>query len=169
MAQFEVERRRQLHDAMSLLGSDRPEQRRIQDARSAGESQIEIATVETPQRVIEEVVSVQADLQPLLFGDCEVLEQAEIGVEERGSVNHRQSCGAVLSDLRREAEAARIDELMRSQIRARIAGQNRRKLNVGRAQQRSRADVLRGARDLRAVQRHAEVLTALPGEVDAAL
>ena len=103
-------------------------------------------------RVIQEVIAVQAKLQLLpLPMDIEVLEQSHIGVEIRWPVDDRQRRGAVLADLVGECEAAQVDELVWREIRFRVARHDRRERNIGRAQQRGRADVLRGTRNLRAV------------------
>ena len=58
-------------------------------------------------------------------------------------------------------ETARVDELVVPESGARIAGQHRAQLDIGRPQQRHVADVEVGARDLGAVQVHAEVTLLL--------
>ena len=77
--------------------------------------------------MIHEVVGVEAKLQLLALPDIEVLEQSQVGVEVSRSIDNRQSSRSVLADLIGECEAARVDELMRREIRSRVAGNDRRK------------------------------------------
>src|SRR5690349_9971770 len=95
--------------------------------------------------MIQEVEPVGLELEPLPFSDPEVFEQAEIGIEIRRSIPYRQGRRAVLPDVLRETEAVRVDELVRGQVRGRIAGQNRRERDVRRSQQCRGTDVLRRA------------------------
>src|SRR5208337_5153683 len=53
------------------------------------EAKAEVTPVEGPQRMVQEVVPIEAELQRLPLLDLEVLEQCQIGVEEVGSVNGR--------------------------------------------------------------------------------
>ena len=98
---------------MALLLGHRAEHRSIQLARSAVEAEIQVASVERPQRMIQEVVPVEAELQLLRLLELEVLEESQIGVEERRSVDRRQHGRAVLPDCGRDAETARVDVLVR--------------------------------------------------------
>src|SRR5205085_2661840 len=101
-------------------------------------------------------------LGPLPNG--EVLENAQVGIEIRGPVNYGECSRPVLADLIRRSEATRVDELIRSEILARVAGDHRRQRDVGRAQQRSGTDVERRAGNLVAVQRQSRIeLVALYG------
>ena len=119
---------------MALLGRHGPEKRSIDQPGRAIEAEIEVAPVERPQRVIQEVVAVQAELQLLpLAMNIEVLEQSHIGVEIRRSVDDRQRGGAVLADLVGEREAAQVYELVWREIRFRVARHDRRERNIGRA------------------------------------
>src|SRR5437762_14071638 len=104
----ETKRRRELHDAVALLGCDGPEERCVQQSGRAVEAEVEVASVVRPQRMIQEVVGVKPELQLLPFPfQPEVLEKAQVGDEIGRSVNHRQSRGTVLADLGWESEAAR--------------------------------------------------------------
>ena len=51
----------------------------------------------------QEVVPVDTDLQLLRLRDLEILEEPNVPVEERASIDSRQLSPAVLPDLRREA------------------------------------------------------------------
>ena len=64
-ARSEVELDRDLDHAMALLLGDHAEQRRIHLAGVAIEAETEIASVERPQRVVQEVVPVKPELQLL--------------------------------------------------------------------------------------------------------
>src|SRR5262245_59776005 len=99
---------------MALLGRHGPEKRSIDHSGRAVEAEVEVAPVERPQRVIQEVVAVQSKLQLLpLPADVEVFEQSQVGVEIRRSVDDRQCGGAVLANLVGECEAVQVDELVR--------------------------------------------------------
>ena len=87
---------------MALLLGDRAEQRRVDLAGVAIEAETQIASVERPQRVVQEVVSVEAELQLLRLLDLEVLEQPQVGVEERRPVDRRQNARTILADCGRE-------------------------------------------------------------------
>src|SRR5450432_4510546 len=104
---LEVELDRKLDDAMALLLGYRSEQRRVDLAGSPIETKIQVAAVERPQRVIQEVGSIEPDLQLLRFLELEVLEESQIGVEEGRSVNRGKDCGAILADGGRDAETVR--------------------------------------------------------------
>ena len=52
-------------------------------------AEVEIASVKRPQRMVHPVVEVEAELQPLVFGDLEVLEQARIPIEICRSIDRR--------------------------------------------------------------------------------
>src|SRR5207245_297935 len=63
----------------------------------------------------------------------------------------------------------RVDELVRREIRFRVARKDRSEPNIGRAQQRRSADVMRGAWNLCAVEGHSEGLPTPAREIDATL
>src|SRR5258708_21767031 len=130
---------------------------------------MEVTSIERPERVVKEIRAIEADLQFLRLFNLEVLEESQVGVEEGRSVNRRKHARAVLADARRDGETARVDELVCRQPRGRVAGQDRVELDIIRAQQRNVADVECRARDLVAVETHAEVLTLYPCQVRAAL
>src|SRR3954469_25787228 len=79
---LEAKRGGELYQAFALLLRRETEQRGIDQARRAIEAEAQVrARRERFQRVIQEVVSVGAELELLLFGDVEVLEKSQIGVE----------------------------------------------------------------------------------------
>src|SRR5262249_29416073 len=128
---------------MALLGGHRSEKRRIDHSGRAVKSEAQVAAVvERPERVIEEIIRVEAELQLFALADVEILEQAEVGVEVGRSVDRWKHGGAVLADLRGEAEATRVDELMRPEIGSRVASENRHESDIRRAEQRGRANIL---------------------------
>ena len=57
-----------------------------------------------------------------------------------------------MTNLRREAETIGVDELVASQVRSRIARQDRVELDIGRSKQRHVADNIAGARNVQAVE-----------------
>src|SRR5215472_4442624 len=108
----EKELDRELHDTAALLVGHRSEVRCIQLPGARVEAEIQIASIERPQRVIQEVIPVDTELQLLRLRNLEILEEPKIPVEEYRTVDRRQLGRAVLADLRRETEAARVDELV---------------------------------------------------------
>src|SRR6266404_545404 len=160
---------RKLYNTVALLCRDGSESRSINHSGGAVEAEVEVAPVERPQRVIHEVVGVEAELQLLALADIEVLEQSQVGVDVSRSVDDRQSGGTVLADLVGECEATRVDELVRREIRSGVAGNDRRQRNVRRAEQRGSADIVSSAWNLGAVESQAEILAPPSREVDATL
>src|SRR3954447_24745519 len=71
--------------------------------------------------MIQEVVRVETELQPLGFADLEVLEHSEIRVHESRSVDRRGNRRSVLTRTCRQRQTIAIDELMILEIRTRIA------------------------------------------------
>ena len=78
------------------------------------EAQVEIVSVEGPQRMVQPVVGSDPELHTLVLGDGKALEHAHVPIEVSGSVNGRQDGRAVLADLGRHGEAIPVDPLMRS-------------------------------------------------------
>src|SRR5579859_5583052 len=74
---------RELNHSVALLLGDRSEVRRIQLSGGSIESEIQVGVVERPQRMVEEVVTRDSELQFLRFADLEILEQSEVPVKER--------------------------------------------------------------------------------------
>ena len=89
---------------------------------------------ERPQRVIEEVVALNAELQILRFRHSEVLEQSQVGVKVRRSVCNGQQGRAVLADRSRSGKAIAVHVLMLSQMGRGIAGDDGIELHGIRAQ-----------------------------------
>src|SRR6185312_15265918 len=110
--------------------------------------------------MIQEVRRVQAELELPRLAELEILKYSQIGIEEGRSIDGRKNARAILPDGSREGEATRVDELVLSQVRRGIAGQNRVQLDVARAQQGHVADIECGARNLRAVEIHPEVVAS---------
>src|ERR1700751_5578403 len=103
----EVELHRQLHDTMALLVGRVAEQRSVHRARGRIETDLQVLPViEGPQRMVQEVVTVDTELQLLRLTELEVFEKPQIGVEEPRSVDGRQDGRPVLPDLRWESETA---------------------------------------------------------------
>src|SRR5262249_25473216 len=98
-------------------------------------AQTQIASVEGPQRVVQEVVAIEPKLYLLGLLDLEVLEQAHIPVEKCRPVDRGENGGAVQADGRGHGETIGIDELVRREALPRIARQYRVELNVVRAEE----------------------------------
>src|ERR1035438_5284203 len=169
VARSEVELSRDLDNAVALLLGYGAEQGRVDLAGTPIETEIQVAVVERPQRVIQEIGAIEPELELFRLLNLEVLEETQVGIEESRSVNCRQNARSILADGGRDGEAARVDVLVRCEALRGIAGQDWIQLNIGRAQQRHVADVKCGARDLVAVGVHAEGLTLYSREVGAAL
>src|SRR3954451_18302637 len=107
---------------MPLLRRNITEGRGVDLARRGIEPKGQIAVaIERPQRMIKKVIRVHPQLEVLALRDVEVLEQAEVGIEVRRSIDGRQRRRTVLPDLIGEGEAALVDELVRAQIRLGVA------------------------------------------------
>src|SRR5258708_7035263 len=104
----EVKLDRGLDYAVALLLSDGAEQRCVDLAGGRIETESQIASVERPQRVIQEVVAVEPNLQLLRFFDLEVLEQTQIHVEEARPIDRGQDGRTVLADGGGHGEATRV-------------------------------------------------------------
>jgi hypothetical protein len=76
---------------------------------------------ERPQRVVQEVVALNAELQILRFRHSEILEHSQVGVKVRGSVCDRQQGRAVLANRSWSRKTIPVHVLMLSQIGGRIA------------------------------------------------
>src|SRR5450755_4532956 len=82
--------------------------------RVLSEAQLQrIALSHRPQRMVQEVACLNAELQLHRFLDLEVLEKPQIRIEERGPVNGRKNRRAVLPHLSGQREATAVDVLMR--------------------------------------------------------
>src|SRR5258708_33273871 len=79
--------------------------------------------------MIQEVVSIDPELQTLGFGYLEVLEDRHIPVEVCGAVGDRQKRRSVLPNRHRSREATSVNELMRTEAGLGIARHQRIKLN----------------------------------------
>src|SRR5690348_4331137 len=79
--------------------------------------------------MIQEVVRLDTELQLHRFLNLEILEESQIGIEEGGAIDRGQNGRTVLEGLSRHGEAARVDPLVVSQIRGRIASDDRIQLN----------------------------------------
>src|ERR1022692_185143 len=169
VARSEVKLSRDLDNAVALLLGYGAEQGRVDLAGTPIETEIQVAVVERPQRVIQEIGAIEPELELFRLLNLEVLEETQVGIEESRSVNCRQNARSILADGGRDGEAARVDVLVRCQVRCGIAGQDWIQLNIGRAQERHVADIKRGARDLVAIQIPTEILSLYPGEVGTAL
>src|SRR5947209_2087829 len=84
---------------------------------------------ERPQRVVQEVVALNAELQILRFRHSEILEDSQVGIKVRRSVCHRQQGRAVLANDSWSGKAIAVHVLMRSQMRCGIAGDERIELH----------------------------------------
>src|SRR5690606_16326241 len=124
----------------------------------AVEPKRQVGVGEGPQRVVQEIVTIEAQLQSPAFAEVKVLEQSQVRVEEGRAVNDRQYGWSILADLAGNRETGLVDVLIRAQIRARIAGDQRAERNGVRAQQRRVAHIKRRAGNLVAVGVHAEVV-----------
>ena len=139
---LKVELNGDLNHAVTLLVNNRSEPGSIDCGRRTETDTTQVGiTVERPQRMVQEVVSVEAELQFLRLGDIEILEHSKIGVEVRRSVNRRNHGRPVLPDPRREGEAIGIDVLILREVGSGITGLNRVKANIRGAQQRRSADL----------------------------
>src|SRR5690242_11689648 len=72
--------------------------------------------------MVQEVVSVDPELHALGLGDLKVLKDRHVPVEERWAVGDGQKCRPVLPHRSWCSKAVRIDKLMPTQARVRIAG-----------------------------------------------
>src|ERR1017187_5891851 len=115
--------------------------------------------------MVQEVVCVEAELELLRLADIEILEHSKVGVEEWRSVDGRHHARSVLAKHIWEAEAIRINVLVRPESRSRVTGQHGIELNIRRAQQRCIADHECSTRNRGSVKIHAEVLALETGEV----
>src|SRR4029077_2133041 len=131
---LEEELDRELYDAAALLVGHRSKVRCIQLSGARVEAEIQIASIERPQRVIQEVIPIDSELQLLRLRDLDILEEPKIPAKECRAVDGRELGRAVLADLRRETETARVDELIVPQTRLRIACQDRVELDIGSPQ-----------------------------------
>src|SRR5580658_1007914 len=132
----EVELDRELYDSAALLVRGVAEQRAGLLARGVEAERQVLPAIEGPQRMVQEVIAVDTELQFLRFGDLEVLKQSQVGVEEPRSIDGWQHRRPVLPDTRRLGETVPIDELVRRQVRRRVASEDRGQLQVGGSQQR---------------------------------
>ena len=89
---------------------------------------------ERPQRVVQEVVALNAELQILRFRHSEILEDSQVGVKVRGSVCDRQQGRAVLANRSWSGKAIAVHVLMLSQMGCGIASDNRIELHGIRSQ-----------------------------------
>ena len=128
---LEVELQGQHHNTTALLFSCGSENRVVDFARSGVKDQTRILSIvaERIERVIQEVESVKTELDTLGLTDLDVLEQAQIAIEEGWSENFRKYRAARLSPLPGDCKAAAVDELMLFESAARIAGQHRSDLD----------------------------------------
>src|SRR5690242_8888914 len=95
--------------------------------------------------MVQEVKGLNAELELHRLLDLEILENTQIGVEERWSVDWGQECRAILSDRCRHCETTAVDVLMRPEILAGIAGQYRVDLDAIRPEERLIVDGNTGA------------------------
>src|SRR5579875_2892894 len=120
---------------MPLLESCRPEDGVIHLSRNRVETQPEVPAVKGPERMVQEVVAIHAELQLLRFCDAEILEQSQVHVENPRPVNGREDRRTVLADLRGHSEATCVDVLVRSKVGPRVAREDGIKLDIGRAKE----------------------------------
>src|SRR5262249_41011964 len=111
----------------------------------------------------------RAELHLPLFRNLEVLEERQIPVEERRAVDRGHHRWSVDADGSWGSEALGIDELMRREVRTRIAGEDRTQLDVRRSQNGSIADLVLRAGNQEVVQVHAEIPAGCRAEIGAAL
>ena len=78
--------------------------------------------------MVQEVIHLEAELQPLRLRDREILEQAQIGVEVMRPIDDRQQRRTILANRVWGCETAAVDVLVRPQARQRIASHDRVKL-----------------------------------------
>ena len=118
----------QLDDSVTLSIGGGPEVRGVHLECVLIEAEGEIRLIgEGPQRVVQPVVPIDAELKRLRLGDAEVLEDSHIPVEERWSVNGWDNVGAVLADHRRRAETGGVDVLVRPKACPRVTRNKRLK------------------------------------------
>src|SRR4051812_30255383 len=72
-----------------------------------GQTQV-VGTAERPQRMVEEVIHLDSELQLLRLRDLEVLEQRKIRIEVGGTVSDRKQSRAILPRHGRGGEAASV-------------------------------------------------------------
>src|SRR3982750_374400 len=118
--------------------------------------------------MIQEVISVEAELQLLRFGEPEVFVKAEIAVEERRPEYFRSHDGSIAPRRCRQRKAVSVDELIVAEPRARIASHQRPQRNRVRPIDAAGADGI-AARELRAVRIQVEVAAGIGGQVWAGL
>jgi hypothetical protein len=87
--QSEDELDRHLDDSVALLKRGLAEDRVILLQCGRIEAKTHVPSVERPQRMVQEVVPIEAELERPRLSDLEVLEKRQIGVEEARSVNGR--------------------------------------------------------------------------------
>src|ERR1051326_3609985 len=93
--------------------------------------------------MIQEVVGGDAELELLLLGNPEILEQRQVVVKERRSPEVREDERSVVSGgWQRKATA--VDELVRPEIFSGVAGQHWLNVDVGRAVDQYGADAHAG-------------------------
>src|ERR1700723_2489470 len=102
-----------------------------------------VSRAKAVERMVDEVESGDAQAKIAIAAHTETLLQGEVSVEERRAVSIRLDIGAVGSGCR-QSEAGGIEELMRTQMRGRVAFQNRLEVDVGRAKDGGVADAVAG-------------------------
>src|SRR5712664_3863610 len=88
------------------------------------EVEVEVAAVKRVQRMVQEVIGLHPELESLRFRDGKVLKHRQVGVEVFRSVSHREQRWPIFANGCWRREATRVDVLMWTQARQRIAGQD---------------------------------------------
>src|SRR5258708_3210167 len=108
-----------LHDASSLLLGHFAEVRiglsNLLSRRILNEIEIQVAAIERPQRMVQEVVGLNPELQFLGLRDGKVLEHPQVGIEVLRSISHWEQCWPVLANNRWRGKAVPVDVLMGAQ------------------------------------------------------
>src|SRR5581483_6894910 len=97
---------------------------RVSTLRNSSQIQVRVGVDERWKRMVEEVVPRDAELDFLLLGDTEILEQGQVVVIERWTLDVREDEAPVAADGGRP-EACAVDVLAVLQPFARIAEDSR--------------------------------------------
>ncbi len=158
----EEELDRHFNDAMALLVSGDAEIRVVGLECVGIKAEAEVSSIEGPQRMVQEIVSGEPELQGFGLTDFETLVESEIPVEIPWSIDGRDDDPAILADPGGNRETIGVDVLVLTEVGFGIARQDRIELYVGRSQQRDVADVEVGSGYFGAVEIHPEVLPLVP-------